>query len=84
MTHTCERHPDREGLLSIDLPSIGIKTYWCKECRDDYDARYPSKGFGRAFASGTSKEAHREAQESKRYQDEYERSKPNAKVRKYL
>lgn len=45
----CEKHPDREGFLSIDLPSIGIKTYWCRECQDAYDERYPSKGFGRVF-----------------------------------
>ena len=63
----CERHPERDGILAIDLPSIGIRRYWCQQCRDKYDAQYPSKGFGRAFGTGISKEAHAEAQESGRY-----------------
>ena len=66
----CERHPDREGALSIDLPSIGLSRYWCKECRDAYDATFPAKGFGRAYATGLGKEAHAEAQEAKRLHDE--------------
>ena len=68
----CERHPDRAGTLAIDLPSLGIKRYWCKECCD----AYPSKGFGRAYATGLGQEAHAEAQESGVLQAEYERGRP--------
>ena len=30
----CEFHPEREGKLRIDLPSIGVKRYLCEECND--------------------------------------------------
>ena len=80
----CSRHPERDGKLAIDLPSIGIKHYWCKECRDKYDATFPSKGFRRAFGTGLGSDAHAEAQEANRYDDEYQSMKPHAKVRKYL
>ena len=30
----CLHHPDRAGTLAVDLPSVGIKTYLCEECRD--------------------------------------------------
>ena len=30
----CERHPDREGALRIDLPSIGLKRFLCDECNE--------------------------------------------------
>lgn len=76
----CERHPDRDGQLAIDLPSLGIKRYWCTECCD----AYPSKGFGRAYATGTSAEAHAEAQEAGRLQQEYDEAKPHSENRRYL
>ena len=76
MSDTCERHPDRQGFLSIDLPSIRIKRFWCLECRAEYDERFPSKGFGRAYGTGTSLEAHAEAQEAGRLQEEYHNAKP--------
>ena len=81
---TCEHHPDREGTLAISLPSIGIRRYWCKECRDVYDATFPAKGFGRAFGTGIGSEAHAEAQESGRMDKEFQEGKQHAKVRKYL
>ena len=74
----CERHPKREGKLAIDLPSLGIKRFWCKECSD----AYPSKGFGRAFGTGTGPIAHAEAQESGRLQAEYERGR--SEPREYI
>jgi hypothetical protein len=77
----CERHSDREGTLAISLPSIGIMRYWCQECRDEYDRTFPSKGFGRAFGTGTGKEAHAEAQESKRLQEDYDRARPTKERR---
>ena len=80
----CERHPEREGILAISLPSIGIMRYWCHECREEYDRTYPSKGFGRAYATGLGPQAHAEAQEAKRYDEDYQDTKTNAKVRKYL
>lgn len=82
MTITCERHPDREGTLAIDLPSIGIRRYWCKECRDAYDAKFPAKGFGRAYGTGLGSQAHAEAQESGRMQREYEGAKPYSEQRR--
>ena len=76
----CERHPDREGTLAIDLPSMGIRRYWCSECRD----AYPSKGFGRAYATGLGKQAHEEAQEAAKAQQEFDNSKPYSEQRRYL
>ena len=29
----CEKHPDRDGILTVDLPSIGIRRAMCLECR---------------------------------------------------
>ena len=31
---TCEYHPEREGHLRVELPSIGVKRYLCDECTD--------------------------------------------------
>jgi hypothetical protein len=33
----CENHPDREGLLAVSLPSIGIMRHMCAECRSAFD-----------------------------------------------
>ena len=30
----CEKHPDREGVLRVELPSIGLKRYLCFECTE--------------------------------------------------
>ena len=84
MSNICERHPEREGVLAISLPSIGIARYWCKECRDAYDAQYPSKGFGRAYATGLGAQAHAEAQEAGKQQDEFSRAVKYAEERRYL
>ena len=84
MSDTCERHPDRQGFLSIDLPSIRIKRYWCLECRTEYDERFTSKGFGRAYGTGLGSAAHAEAQESGRLQREYDDAKPHSETRRYL
>ena len=32
---TCEYHPEREGHLRVELPSIGVKRYLCDECTED-------------------------------------------------
>ena len=80
----CERHPEREGVLAISLPYIGIARYWCKECRDAYDATYPSRGFGRAYATGLGPQAHAEAQEAGQQQDEFSRGVKHAEERRYL
>lgn len=29
----CDTHPDREGWLTVDLPSLNIRRYLCMECR---------------------------------------------------
>lgn len=29
----CEQHPERAGLLAVDLPSINVKRYLCEECK---------------------------------------------------
>ena len=77
----CEKHPDRDGILTVDLPSIGIKKYECIECRAAWQL---SVGHGRAYGTGLGQEAHREAQEAWRYDREIQQGKLNAKVRKYL
>ena len=84
MSNICERHPEREGKLAISLPSIGIMRYWCQECRDEYDRKFPSKGFGRAYASGLGPQAHAEAQESGRQQDDFDNARPFSEQRGYL
>lgn len=80
----CELHPEREGLLSIDLPSIGLKRYWCVECRADYDAKFPARGFGRAFGTGIGPEAEAERQDDARMRREYDWLNPDTKQRSYL
>jgi hypothetical protein len=84
VAHICERHPEREGQLAISLPSIGIMRYWCAECRAEYDAKFPSKGFGRAYATGLGPDAHAEAQEAGQLQDEFSRGAKHAEERRYL
>lgn len=34
----CDTHPDREGILTIDLPSTGTRRAMCPECRVAFDA----------------------------------------------
>jgi hypothetical protein len=80
----CERHPEREGMLAISLPSIGISRYWCQECLDEYDRIFPNKGFGRAYASGLGPDAHAEAQEAGKLQDEFSRGMKTTEERRYL
>ena len=80
----CERHPERDGVLAISLPYIGIARYWCKECRDAYDATYPSRGFGRAYATGLGPDVHAEAQEAQRQQTDFDNAKPFSEQRGYL
>ena len=84
MLTPCERHPEREGKLAISLPSIGVARYWCKECRDAYDAQYPSKGFGRAFGSGCGPQAAAEQRELKEMQEQERRGKPSYIEKGYL
>ena len=35
----CDVHPDRGGILFIDLPSIGIRRWGCLECRMNFDMK---------------------------------------------
>ena len=35
----CENHADREGLLAVSLPSIGIMRHMCAECRTAFDKK---------------------------------------------
>ena len=75
----CERHPDRVGVTSIYSEAHDWqRIYLCKECSDTL---HP---FGRAFGTGTGREAHAEAQEAGRYDREYQDTKTNAHIRKYL
>ena len=34
----CEQHPDREGTLTVDLPSIGVQRYMCDACIEAFRA----------------------------------------------
>lgn len=43
--NACERHPEREGTLTVDLPSLNIRRYMCAECRGEFSASLtPYKG----------------------------------------
>ena len=33
----CDNHPDRGGILFVDLPSIGVRRWGCLECRMTFD-----------------------------------------------
>lgn len=33
----CDNHPDRGGILFVDLPSIGVRRWGCLECRMAFD-----------------------------------------------
>jgi len=33
----CDNHPDRGGILFVDLPSIGVRRWGCFECRAAFD-----------------------------------------------
>lgn len=35
----CEKHADRDGILTVDLPSMHIKRYMCEECRISFNAQ---------------------------------------------
>ena len=35
----CESHPGVEGMLTVDLPSIGIRRYMCQDCRLNFKAK---------------------------------------------
>ena len=37
--NACENHADREGLLAVSLPSIGIMRHMCAECRTAFDQK---------------------------------------------
>ena len=75
----CLHHPELRAVTSIysghDWQRIGL----CKECADAFPwPRY------RALGTGLGPQAHAEAQEAKRYDEEYQDSKPHAKLRIYL
>lgn len=41
----CEAHPDRKGILTVDMPSLDIRRFMCPECRLAFNARMtPYKG----------------------------------------
>ena len=33
----CDNHPDRGGILFVELPSIGVRRWGCFECRVAFD-----------------------------------------------
>jgi hypothetical protein len=35
----CDVHPDRGGILFVDLPSIGVRRWGCFECRANFDKK---------------------------------------------
>ena len=35
----CDVHPDRGGILFVDLPSIGVRRWGCFECRANLDKK---------------------------------------------
>ena len=35
----CDNHPDRGGILFVDLPSIGVRRWGCFECRANFDKK---------------------------------------------
>ncbi len=34
----CDNHAEREGFLTVDLPSMNTKRYMCDECKTAFDA----------------------------------------------
>ena len=62
----CEKHPERDAIL------VGVSRRMCLECQLAYQLSIPR---GRAFGTGTGRAAHAEAQESKSYNDEFQRGK---------
>ena len=35
----CDVHPDRGGILFVDLPSINVRRWGCFECRANFDKK---------------------------------------------
>jgi hypothetical protein len=72
----CIYHPDLRAVTSIyscahDWERVGL----CKSCTERL---HP---FGRAYATGTGPQAHAEAQEAKRYAEDYDRARPTKERR---
>ena len=72
----CVYHPELRAATSIysgahDWERVGL----CKECTERL---HP---FGRAYGTGTGKEAAAEAREAQRYQQDYERARPTKERR---
>ncbi len=79
----CDRHPKN--------PSWWGDKRSCYECaKDNYAQTMIDRDLGkmdnpnRNYATGLGKEAHREAQEAGRFDQQLQEGKLNAKVRKYL
>jgi hypothetical protein len=76
----CIYHPELRAVTSIysgahDWERVGL----CKDCSERL---HPfGRLSGRAFGTGTGKEAHAEAQESKRYAEDYDRARPTKERR---
>ena len=69
----CLRHPERKAVTSApDARIVWRRRYMCKECSDET----PKLGYARAFGTGLGPEAHAEAQESGRLQQDYDWGKP--------
>ena len=65
----CHAHPDRPGIGRTD--PLGGPLFHCVECWQQIKAA-PMQ---RAYGTGLGPQAHAEAQESKRYADEWNRHK---------
>ena len=75
----CVHHPDLSAVTSIysaahDWERVGL----CKECSDKF---HP---FGRAYATGLGPQAHAEAQEAGRLQEEFSHGMKYTEERRYL
>lgn len=65
----CHKHPDRPGVGRTD--PLGGPLFHCAECWQQIKASVAQ----RAYGTGLGPQAHAEAQEARRYADEWERHK---------
>ena len=65
----CHKHPDRVSVASLYAGPNFERIGYCKECADTL------RIYGNAFGTGISPQAHAEAQEARRYANEWERHK---------
>ena len=71
----CHKHPDRQGVASVNMPDL---RYLCMECSAEIVLMTASR---RAYGTGIGPEARAEANEAKAMQDEYTRGIPRSDYR---